>query len=172
MNKTLKTIQLIFFISLSVLVAGCCNSTSKAKTETSESQIFPKGEKITNSNFTGDVWLQNLVSADSLNQNAVGSVTFEPGARTKWHSHPAGQIILALDGVGYYQEKGKPIELIRKGEVVKCPPDIPHWHGASPNRRFIQLAITGRENGPTVWYDLVTDEEYNDYKEENRFIEN
>ena len=157
-------------ISLTALITSCCNSTSKTKNdkETQEdtigSLIFPKGEKITNSNFTGNAWLQDLISADSINQNAVGSVTFEPGARTKWHSHPAGQIILALDGVGYYQEKDKPIEIIRKGDVVKCPHNIPHWHGASPDSEFIQVAITGRENGSTVWFDLVTDEEYNSYK--------
>ena len=156
----------IIFAILSVILTGCCTESKKESSmEMSTNLIFPKGEKITNPNFTGDVWLHNLVSADSLNQNAVGSVTFAPGARTKWHSHPAGQIILALDGIGYYQEKGKPIELIRKGDVVKCPHNIPHWHGASPDSEFIQVAITGRENGPTVWYDLVTDEEYNSYKE-------
>lgn len=135
-------------------------SEKMVKEETNQ-QIFAKGEKITNDNFTGTAWLNNLVSADSVNQNAVGSVTFEPGARTKWHSHPAGQIILALDGVGYYQEEGKNKVIIRKGEVVKCPIDVPHWHGASADTAFVQIAITGREKGETVWLKPVTDEEYN-----------
>lgn len=135
-------------------------SEKMVKEETNQ-QIFAKGEKITNDNFTGTAWLNNLVSADSVNQNAVGSVTFEPGARTKWHSHPAGQIILALDGVGYYQEEGKDKVIIRKGEVVKCPIDVPHWHGASADTAFVQIAITGREKGETVWLKPVTDEEYN-----------
>ncbi|WP_312696070.1 cupin domain-containing protein [Sphingobacterium mizutaii] len=135
-------------------------SKSQENNETQE-QIFSKGEKITNDNFTGTAWLNNLVNADSINQNAVGSVTFEPGARTKWHSHPAGQIILALDGVGYYQEEGKDKVTIRKGEVVKCPIDVPHWHGASADTAFVQIAITGREKGETVWLKPVTDEEYN-----------
>lgn len=156
-NIALVTILLIAFTSC----GNSGNSNKELNTLRTQSDlIFEKGEKINSPNFTGNAWLNNLIIPDSLNQNAVGSVTFEPGARTSWHSHPAGQIILALHGVGYYQEKGKPIEIIRKGEVVKCPHNIPHWHGASPDSEFIQVAITGRENGPTVWYEPVTDEEY------------
>lgn len=154
-NKTL------LFLS-GMLALSCSQHQSEAmKNEEAQELIFAKGEKITNDNFTGTAWLNNLVNADSVNQNAVGSVTFEPGARTKWHSHPAGQIILALDGVGYYQEEGKEKVIVRKGEVVKCPIDVPHWHGASADTAFVQIAITGREKGETVWLKPVTDEEYN-----------
>lgn len=128
--------------------------------QTKETSIFAKGEKIVSENFTGTAWLNNLVQADSTNTNAVGSVTFEPGARTYWHSHPAGQIILALDGVGYYQEKGSEKLILKKGDVVKCPPQVPHWHGASNDTSFIQVAITGREKGATVWLDAVPDSVY------------
>jgi quercetin dioxygenase-like cupin family protein len=123
--------------------------------------IFPKGKKITNDNFTGTAYLQPLIAADNLNATAVGNVTFEPGARSKWHSHPAGQILLVIDGVGYYQEKGQPKKILRKGDVIKCPPNIPHWHGASNDQIFIQVAITSSQNGATVWMQPVTDEEYN-----------
>lgn len=123
--------------------------------------IFPTGEKITNKNFTGNVWLQPLTDADSVNQNSVGNVTFEPGARTKWHLHPAGQILLVIDGVGYYQERGQPKKILRKGDSLKCSPNVPHWHGASSNTAFVQVAITGREKGETIWLSEVTDEEYN-----------
>lgn len=156
MMKSIKYIlplATIFFIA-------CSSNQKMEETKLPNEVVFSKGEKIINDNFTGNVWLQNLVSADSVNQNAVGSVTFEPGARTKWHSHPAGQIILALDGVGYYQEEGKEKIVIRKGEVVKCPIDVPHWHGASADTAFVQIAITGREKGETVWQHEVTDEEY------------
>lgn len=161
----------IVIMFVTVFALASCNNSNPAKNETVSTNvekelIFDKGEKIDSPNFTGDVWLNNLVTADDENQNAVGSVTFASGARTSWHSHPAGQIILALDGVGYYQEKGKPVEIIRKGEVVKCPHNIPHWHGASPDSEFIQVAITGRENGPTVWLEPVTDEEYNSYNKQ------
>lgn len=144
-----------------ILTFTACNKNQRSENDIQQqTPIFAKGEIIDNPNFTGTAWLNNLILPDSLNQNAVGSVTFEPGARTYWHSHPAGQIILTLDGVGYYQEEGKPIEIIRKGDVVKCPHNVPHWHGASPDSEFIQVAITGRENGPTVWLNPVTDEEY------------
>lgn len=152
------------FLFLSGMLALSCsqqNQSEAMKKDETQELIFAKGEKITNDNFTGTAWLNNLVNADSVNQNAVGSVTFEPGARTKWHSHPAGQIILALDGVGYYQEEGKEKVTVRKGEVVKCPIDVPHWHGASADTAFVQIAITGREKGETVWLKPVTDEEYN-----------
>lgn len=142
----------IIFIAVTAILFTTCNTKSEQTSNDLQSKnelIFEKGDKIDSPNFTGNAWLNNLILADSLNQNAVGFVTFEPGARTSWHSHPAGQIILALGGIGYYQEKGKPIEIIRKGEVVKCPHNIPHWHGASPDSEFIQVAITGRENGPT-----------------------
>lgn len=122
--------------------------------------LFPKGEKNTNNNFVGDVWVKSLIDADSLNETAVGNVTFAPGARSKWHSHPAGQIILATDGVGYYQEKGKPKITLRKGDVVKCPPNLPHWHGASADSTFVQVAITGRQKGTTVWLEAVPDNVY------------
>ncbi len=135
--------------------------TSETNTDKiTDATLFPKGEKINNDNFTGTAWLTSLVTADSTNDNAVGSVTFAPGARTNWHLHPAGQIILATGGVGYYQEKGSPKRILQKGDVVKCPPNTPHWHGAGPDQEFVQIAITGRENGPTEWLEAVTEEAY------------
>lgn len=122
--------------------------------------IFPKGEKITNNNFKGTAYLKMLMDADSLNPTSVGNVTFEPGARTKWHLHPGGQILLVIDGVGYYQEKGKAKEILQKGDVIKCPPNVPHWHGASVDATFVQVAVTNRHLGETVWLQEVTDEEY------------
>lgn len=151
--------KIIAMIGVVGAIAFSCNQPKNA--ETQDTPIFEKGNKITNNNFTGGAWLKGLIEADSLNQTSVGSVTFEPGARTNWHSHPAGQIILALDGVGYYQEKGSPKIIVKKGDAVKCPPDVPHWHGASVDTKFIQVAITGREKGETVWLEPVTDEEYN-----------
>ncbi|WP_276481481.1 cupin domain-containing protein [Paraflavitalea pollutisoli] len=154
--KHYKTLRICL---LSGMISFSCNQQAVSP-QPAQEPVFAKGGKITNDNFTGNVWLNSLVAADSVNQVAVGSVTFEPRARTKWHSHPAGQIILALDGVGYYQEKGGPKKLIRKGETVKCPPNIPHWHGASKDSGFVQVAITGREKGDTEWLDAVNEQEY------------
>ncbi|PWB21744.1 hypothetical protein [Flavobacterium sp. HTF] len=77
------------------------------------------------------------------------------------HCHPAGQIILALEGVGYYQEKGNQKIIIKKGDIVNCAANVAYWHSASSNSRFIQVAITGREKGETIWFESVTDQEYN-----------
>ena len=126
--------------------------------------IFSTGQKITNNNFTGTAYLHQMVMSDSTNKVQVGNVTFEPGARSNWHYHPDGQILLITGGTGYYQEKGSPKKKIRKGDVVNCPPNIPHWHGASPDDKFIQVAITPTQNGSTVWLVPVTDEEYNSKK--------
>jgi 4-carboxymuconolactone decarboxylase len=122
--------------------------------------VFPKGQKISNENFNGVAWLEQLITSDTSNGIQVGSVTFEPGARTNWHFHPSGQILLAIDGLGYYQEKGSPKRLIRKGEAVKCPANTLHWHGASPNQFFVQIAITDAKKGSAVWLKPVTDLEY------------
>ena len=122
--------------------------------------IFPKGQKITNNNFTGNAWLQEMILPDSLNHTQVGSVTFEQKARTNWHSHPGGQILLITDGTGYYQEKGGPKRIIKKGDVVKCPPNVQHWHGASKDEQLIQIAITNAQKGAVVWLQPVSDEEY------------
>lgn len=122
--------------------------------------IFPKGEKITNNNFTGDAWLQQMIIPDSLNTTQIGNVTFEPGARTNWHLHLGGQILLITGGTGYYQEKGSPKRMIKKGDVVKCPANVLHWHGASKDDMLIQIAITDTRKGAPVWLGPVTNDEY------------
>ena len=157
-----KMVTFTLAVVASILIS-CSHGNDQDKNSIrsdSNDLIFPKGEKITNAHFVGTAWLTSLVISDSTNDNAVGSVTFEPGARTNWHFHPAGQIIIATGGEGYYQEKGSPKRILQKGDVVTCPPNVPHWHGASPDQEFIQIAITGREKGPTEWQVAVTDEEY------------
>lgn len=123
--------------------------------------IFPTGDKIQGGNFTGTVWVKQLIPADSAFNAALGNVVFEPKSRSKWHKHPGGQTLLALDGVGYYQEKGKPLQILRKGDVVRCPPDTEHWHGASHDHWFVQLAITPEHaKGRVTWLHEVKEEEY------------
>lgn len=122
--------------------------------------IFRRGAQIISNNFNGTAYLKMLVDADSLNPTSVGNVTFEAGARTKWHKHPAGQILMVMGGVGYYQEKGQPKKILRKGDVIKCSPNVPHWHGASADSGFVQVALTNRHLGETIWLHDVTDDEY------------
>lgn len=153
MNKS------ITILAMSVIVFtthSCQNSDQQKETDI----IFPKGVVIESDRFHGTAWLQFLVRGDSTNHIAVGNVTFEPGARTNWHLHPDGQIILATAGKGYYQEEGSPKKTLYKGDVVTCPPDVPHWHGASSDQEFVQLAITSRLKGPTEWLEAVSDDVY------------
>jgi quercetin dioxygenase-like cupin family protein len=157
MNLSLRYILPLFLSGL----AACNNKKEMNNSKNDNTIVFPKGEKITNDNFTGTAYLQMLIAADSLNSTAVGNVTFEPGARTKWHSHPGGQILLVTDGVGYYQEKGQPKKILRKGDAIKCPPNVPHWHGASADTAFVQVAVTNNDKGATVWMDVVSDTVYN-----------
>ena len=125
-----------------------------------ENLIFPRGEKLDNLVFTGNAYLNSLITADEVNTTAAGVVTFEPGARTFWHQHPTGQIIISISGTGFYQEKGSPKRILKKGDTVKCPPNTPHWHGASDTEAFVQIAITDRSEGSTQWFDVVTKETY------------
>ena len=150
--------MVILVFSCAVIISSCAQQRDKRQSGTNS--VFPQGIKITNDNFKGTAYLKMLMDADSLNPTSVGNVTFEPGARTKWHMHPGGQILLVMEGVGYYQEKGQTKKILRKGEVIKCPSNVPHWHGASADTAFVQVAITNRHLGETVWLQHVTDQEY------------
>ncbi len=134
-------------------------------TTENKNTIFPKGERAPVDYFTGTVWVKMLVRNDPNLNCQIVNVIFEPGARNNWHTHPGGQIFIATDGIGYYQEKGKPIQLLRKGDVVNIPPDIVHWHGASPDSEFTHIAINpNTQKGIVVWLERVTDEEYTNFK--------
>lgn len=88
-------------------------------------------------------------------------VTFEPGARSAWHTHPAGQRLMVVSGVGLTQEWGKPVQEIRPGDVVWCPPGVKHWHGAAPTTAMTHLAISGTKDGKNVeWMEKVSDAQY------------
>lgn len=136
-----------------------CNQ--KQDTESVRTAPFAKGELVTNNNFAGTVWLNYLAETDSIHNVNIGSVTFAPGARTNWHYHKGGQILLVTAGRGLYQERDKPIEIIESGEIVKCPPNIEHWHGATPTDTMTHIAIGTNTNiGGAVWLNPVTDKEY------------
>ena len=130
----------------------------------SENAIFPKGDRAPAEYFTGTAWVKMLVTADDTFNTSVANVTFEPGARNNWHTHPGGQILIAIDGVGYFQERGQPIQLFQKGDVIKILPGTEHWHGASPDSEFTHIAINpNTQKGIVEWLQRVTDEEYNSF---------
>ena len=160
----MKTLMITAIAFLALVTTSCMNN--KSETKGSELQaIFPKGEKGAAENFTGNAWATSLVANDSIYNTLVGNVYFEPGARSNWHTHPSGQILIITDGVGYYQEKGQPRRTMKKGDVIKCPPNVLHWHGASPDTGMQQMYILPKtEKGIVTWLQKVTDEEYNSSK--------
>jgi quercetin dioxygenase-like cupin family protein len=112
--------------------------------------------------FTGRVRIDPVWPANQHINASGGAVTFEPGARSAWHTHPAGQHLVVTAGVGLTQEWGKPLQVIRTGDVVWCPPGVKHWHGASPTVGMTHLAVTGVVDGKNVtWMEKVSDEQYN-----------
>jgi 4-carboxymuconolactone decarboxylase len=113
-------------------------------------------------NFTGSVQVEMLFEAVDPSHASGGSVTFQPGARTDWHSHPRGQILIITAGSGRVQRWGDPVEEIRPGDVVRIPAGAKHWHGASPQASMTHIAISEHRDGSTVqWMEQVTDEQYN-----------
>ncbi|MDB5345357.1 MAG: cupin [Schlesneria sp.] len=112
--------------------------------------------------FTGTVRIDPLFSAHAPASAAGASVTFEPGARTVWHTHPLGQTLIVMTGCGRVQRSGGPVEEIRPGDVVWIPPGEKHWHGAAPTTAMTHIAIQEKLDGKMVeWMEKVTDEQYN-----------
>lgn len=143
-----------------VLLVSCGNKGGIAV----EEKIFQKGIQAPKEIFVNTVWLNMLVTDEKKEfDTQVYNVTFEPAGRTFWHSHPGGQILLVTEGKGYYQEKGKPAQVLKTGDVVNIPPHIVHWHGAAPKELFVHIGITAQVHlGPAEWFGPVTDQEYNE----------
>jgi 4-carboxymuconolactone decarboxylase len=124
-------------------------------------EIFPLGKQLPNEWFSGNAFLTPLVGQDKNNDFSAGCITFEPKARTNWHTHPKGQVIIVIEGNGFYQERGKPAQAITKGDVVNIPELIEHWHGATADCKMVHIVITNFKDDVQVnWLDAVTDEEY------------
>ena len=112
-------------------------------------------------NFTGSVVIDPLFDASAHTHATGGLVTFEPGARTAWHTHPAGQTLIVTSGTGWVQESGGERRQIQPGDVIWIPPNVKHWHGATPTNRMSHIAITNMLDGRNVdWLQQVSDVEY------------
>lgn len=111
--------------------------------------------------FTGSVRIDPLFSKKESTNGAGALVTFEPGARTAWHTHPAGQTLVVISGMGWVQREDGPIEEIHPGDVVWFEPNEKHWHGASPTKAMSHIAIQEELNGDVVtWMEKVSDSDY------------
>jgi len=135
------------------------------QTKAQDSTLFPKGEIGKNTDdYTGTIWLSELNQPDSNFNFSIAQATYAPGSKLNWHIHPAGQYLLITQGTGYYQEKGKPAQIVRKGDIIKCLPGVAHWHGAAQGSSFAYVAVTPTTKGKTIWLQRVTDEEYKSVK--------
>lgn len=163
----IKNLFFTAMLSISYLV-------TYAQTADNFRQPYPLGERLSpNPNFTGEVWLAPLSEQKELNV-PMANVTFEPGCRNSWHSHKAGQLLIATAGIGYYQEKGQPARRLFPGDIVEIAPDVVHWHGAAPDSWFAHIAITTNPQiNAAVWLDPVNDEQYSKAtsESENRYAE-
>ena len=111
--------------------------------------------------FTGNVRIDSLFQPDEYRRAAAATVTFEPGARTAWHTHPLGQTLIVTTGLGWVQREGGTIEKIRPGDIVWFAPGEKHWHGASPTIAMTHVAIQEQLDGKVVdWMEKVSDEQY------------
>lgn len=111
--------------------------------------------------FTGQSYLTMLSENDSVFNAPIGNVTFEPKARTFWHKHSGGQILLVISGEGRYQERGKKVQIIKKGDVVRIAPDVEHWHGGGVDTWMTHISVeTNVPHNQSVWLEPVTDKDF------------
>ncbi len=156
------------FCAAMMLAGSCCSHA--AGTDTA---VLPEhGQTIVRSDtqdrfkgadtfFTGDVQITMQFQPTAELPASGAYVTFQKGARTAWHTHPAGQTLLVVSGKGLTQEWGKPLVVIEAGDVVRCPAGVKHWHGAAPDSTMTHLAITGERDGKNVeWLEKVNDRQY------------
>lgn len=160
MKTPIKTVSAWFTYSLlGGLFLGLMNSVIAQDVK---ADVSPKANRGSAANFSGTVWVTTLVGPNPETDCIASTVSFEPKARTFWHTHPNGQLLVVTKGTGYYQEKGKPIRVIREGESVTIAPQVRHWHGAGPTGQFTHIAINPNvsKGGAVNWLQAVTDDEY------------
>jgi 4-carboxymuconolactone decarboxylase len=160
--KKLKLILTFSMLAVSLAYAG----SEKAPEQAKKSQIIYRPEsqksfKGPEDLFTGDVQIDPLFRSNETAHYSGAYVTFQPGARTAWHLHPAGQHMIVTSGVGLTGTRDGKIVTIKAGDAVWCPPGIDHWHGATPGASMTHLVITGvLDDKNVIWKEKVTDEQY------------
>lgn len=125
----------------------------------SNTKFFSNGVPIPVIN-TGNNTLIELFKEDSVLAYNIAVASFPATKKLDWHYHPGGQVLIITDGIGYYQERGLPKQIVKKGDVIKCLPNVEHWHGASAEAGVTYMAVYSTKNGKTVWLKPVTNEEY------------
>lgn len=159
----MRVLFLYVGITMAISVSTTAQSVEKMRFY-KMSSFIDKGNLAPKEYFTGSAWVNMNIGKDDDYNMIIGTVTFDPRSRTNWHTHTTGQILFVIEGTGYYQEKGKPIQLIQKGDVIKIAKGVLHWHGASQNSLMRHIAIVPElDKDKTEWLQPVTDDEYNSY---------
>ena len=125
--------------------------------------FMDEGTKAPNTHHLGEAWLNFLIQADESFDYNITQATFSPNSTLDWHKHMTPQVIIIIEGEGYYQERGKEAIILKKGDVVKCEKDTEHWHTSTAENKVSYIAIYGSE--PTVWTEKVTREYYDSIAE-------
>ena len=150
--------KLLIVTAISLFVLGSNQGAQMITITRSGSQPSSQGSP---EYFTGSVRIEPLFQAKDSSRASGARVTFEPGARTAWHTHPLGQTLIVTAGTGWVQQWGGQIEEIRQGDVVSIPPGQKHWHGATATTRMTHIAIQEQLDGKVVeWMEKVSDEQY------------
>lgn len=149
-------------LSLGLVFTGLAHAEEQP---TREQIVIPAGARtsspVPGQYFTGAVRLDPVFQAQAPARMYGAYVTFEPGARSNWHTHPLGQTLIVTFGVGLTQQWGGPVQIIRQGDVVMCPPGVKHWHGAAPNSAMTHLALGESLDGNSLkWMEKVSEEAY------------
>jgi len=153
-------------ISLCLFASAASQAPTSAAAQDSQSIKITRSASQQSSKgpagyFTGSLEIEPLFPAHDPLLVSGGRVTFQPGAGTAWHTHPLGQILIVTAGAGWVQQRGGPVEEIRKGDVVWIPAGVKHWHGATPNTAMTHIAIQEQLIGKVVeWMERATDEQY------------
>jgi quercetin dioxygenase-like cupin family protein len=164
-ERTMPYTAMLLSLALLVAAGAVAGRALAAEANNTSQTIFRAGSLASITGpaefFTGNVRIDHLFPANDAAHVSGAYVTFEPGARSAWHTHPTGQHLIVTAGVGRTQAWGGPIEEIKAGDVIWCPPQVKHWHGASPTTAMTHIAITGTIHGKNVeWMEKVTDEQY------------
>ncbi|MFT3868312.1 MAG: cupin domain-containing protein [Nibricoccus sp.] len=163
-REFIKTTAVVAALALSMRGMAVESITTKEETDM-DIEITRNGSQPSSKGpadwFTGTTRIDPLFAAKESARAAAALVTFEPGARTAWHTHPLGQTLIVTSGLGWVQREGGPVQEIRPGDVVWFPPGLKHWHGATPTNAMSHIAVQENLNGKVVdWLEKVSDAQY------------
>jgi quercetin dioxygenase-like cupin family protein len=148
----MKIFGFLFVASLPFLV-------SAQSTDYTISSFLTQGPKAPNTHYIGEAWLNSVIQADAEINYNITKATFRANSTLDWHKHSTPQVLIVVEGVGFYQERGKEAVIIKKGDVIRCNKDIEHWHTSSKENAVTYLAIYGGAQ-PTTWTEKLTQEYY------------